>query len=189
MGAHAGPGASRLTQRPLRSPPWPLHPDAASQRIRAAGLSSRHLNQRSHKLRSASLGGLLDTASLEGPPALAETSAAAAAQAALRGKASLPGCDPLLVSSSTDWAEPGEGPGSVWGTVCSGDAPVQGREGSTVAWGRYQTACRRRQRGGFMRGQAGGRAAMDPPPPAEGRGGHGRVVPRRWRSTGEARGP
>lgn len=187
MGAQAGPGATRPTQRPLRSPPWPLHPDAASQHIHTAGLSSWHLNQRSHKLCSASLGGLLDTASLDGPPALAETTAAAPAQAALRGKPSLPGCDPLLVSSSTDWAEPGEGPGSVWGTVCSGDAPVRGREGSTVAWGRYQTACRRRQRGGFMRGQAGGRAAMDPP--AEGRGGQRRVVPRRWRSTGEPRGP
>ncbi|CAI9156640.1 unnamed protein product [Rangifer tarandus platyrhynchus] len=123
--------------RGLRAPPrglsggplWSLHPDAASQRIRSAGLSSRHLNQRSHKLCSASLGGLLDTASLDGPPALAETSAGAPAQAALRGKPSLPACDPLLVSSSTDWAEPGEGPGSVWGTACRGDAPVRGLEG------------------------------------------------------------
>lgn len=128
--------------RGLRAPPrglsggplWSLHPDAASQRIRSAGLSSRHLNQRSHKLCSASLGGLLDTASLDGPPALAETSAGAPAQAALRGKPSLPACDPLLVSSSTDWAKPGEGPGSVWGTACRGDAPVRGREGSRVAW-------------------------------------------------------
>lgn len=76
----------------------------------------------------------MDTASLDGPPALAETSAGIPAQAALRGKPSLPACDPLSVSSSTDWAEPGEGPGSVWGTVCSGDTPVRGREGSTVAW-------------------------------------------------------
>lgn len=53
----AGQWEPKLVQGP-RAPPrglsgaplWSLHPDAASQRIRAAGLSSRHLNQRSHKL-------------------------------------------------------------------------------------------------------------------------------------------
>lgn len=51
VGVPAWPRGCGVPRRgPSGAPVWSLRPDAASQRICAAGLSSRHVNQHSHKL-------------------------------------------------------------------------------------------------------------------------------------------
>lgn len=132
-GVQPGPGTAASHAGPSGAF-WSLHPGCRLPRICAAGLSSRHLNH-SHKLLSAFLGGLLDTASRRRSMAR-QRPRRSSSPGCSRESLHSPACDPLSASA------PQQRLGRAWGgagtrlgdSVLLGMPQFRGRRGSTAAW-------------------------------------------------------